>query len=124
MVIKKTKILFLIIFTLQIFYLFQFRSGFEYEIIKDPFNKNAGISSALSSEVIESRNILNKYEVDNFNLSKNLKENTYFYQRSIEFNYPLRIDQSSKFILFSINEDINKDCKILEAGIHLRLIKC
>jgi len=124
MVIKKTKILFLIICTLQIFYLFQFRSGFEYEIIKDPFNKNAGISSALSSEVIESRDILNKYEVDNFNLSKNLKENTYFYQRSIEFNYPLRIDQSSKFILFSINEDINKDCKILEAGIHLRLIKC
>jgi len=124
MVIKKTKILFIIICTLQIFYLFQFRSGFEYEIIKDPFNKNAGISSALSSEVIESRNILNKYEVDNFNLSKNLKENTYFYQRSIEFNYPLRIDQSSKFILFSINEDINKDCKILEAGIHLRLIQC
>ena len=124
MVIKKTKILFLIICTLQIFYLFQFRSGFEYEIIKDPFNKNAGISSALSSEVIESRDILNKYEVDNFNLSKNLKENTYFYQRSIEFNYPLRIDQSSKFILFSINEDINKDCKILEAGIHLILIQC
>ena len=124
MVIRKTKILFLIICTLQIFYLFQFRSGFEYEIIKDPFNKNAGISSALSSEVIESRDILNKYEVDNFNLSKNLKENTYFYQRSIEFNYPLRIDQSSKFILFSINEDINKDCKILEAGIHLRLIQC
>lgn len=124
MVIKKTKILFIIICTLQIFYLFQFRSGFEYEIIKDPFNKNAGISSALSSEVIESRDILNKYEVDNFNLSKNLKENTYFYQRSIEFNYPLRIDQSSKFILFSINEDINKDCKILEAGIHLRLIQC
>ena len=124
MVIKKTKILFLIICTLQLFYLFQFRSGFKHEIIKDPFNKNAGISSALSSEVIESRDILNKHEVNNFNLSKNLKEDTYFYQRSIEFNYPHRIDQSSKFILFSINEDINKDCKVLETGIHLKLIQC
>lgn len=124
MVIKKTKVLFFIICILQLFYLFQFRSGFEFEIIKNPFNENAGISSALSSEIIESRNILNKHEINNFNLSKKLKKNTYFYQRSIEFNYPRRIDQSSKFILFSINEDIKKDCKIIETAIHLKLIYC
>jgi len=124
MVIKKTKVLFFIICILQLFYLLQFRSGFEFEIIKDPFNKNAGISSALSSEIIESRNILNKHEINNFNLSKKLKKDTYFYQRSIEFNYPRRIDQSSKFILFSINEDIKKDCKIIETSIHLKLIHC
>jgi len=124
MIIKKTKVLFFIICILQLFYLLQFRSGFEFEIIKDPFNKNAGISSALSSEIIESRNILNKHEINNFNLSKKLKKDTYFYQRSIEFNYPRRIDQSSKFILFSINEDIKKDCKIIETSIHLKLIHC
>jgi len=98
MAIKKTKILFLIICVLQLFYLFNFRSGFQYEIIKDPFNENSGTSYAVSSEVIESRDILKKYEATHFNLSKKLKDDVYFYQRSLEFNYPIRINQSSKFV--------------------------
>ena len=58
MAVRKTKILFLIICLLQLFYLFNFRSGFRYEIIKDPFNENSGITYAVSNEVIELKNIL------------------------------------------------------------------
>ena len=121
---KKTKILFLIICTLQLFYLFNFRSGFRYEIIRDPFNENSGISYAVSPEVIESRDILKKYEAIHFNLSKKLKNDVYFYQRSLEFNYPIRINQSSKLVFFSINEDISEKCKIIETGKHLKLTQC
>tara|TARA_B100000315_G_scaffold158580_1_gene147210 strand:+ start:61 stop:435 length:375 start_codon:yes stop_codon:yes gene_type:complete len=121
---RKTKILFLIICTLQLFYLFHFRSGFQYEIIKDPFNENSGITYAVSNEVIESKSILKRNKIVHFNLSKGLKEDTYFYQRSIEFNYPTRINQSSKFILFSINEDITSNCKIIETGRYLKLTQC
>ena len=124
MTAKKTKILFLIICTLQLFYLFNFRSGFQYEIIKDPFNENSGISYAVSSEVIESRDILKKYEATRFNLSKKLKDDVYFYQRSLEFNYPIRINQSSKFVFFSINEDISEKCKVIETGKYLKLTQC
>ena len=124
MTAKKTKILFLIICTLQLFYLFNFRSGFRYEIIKDPFNENSGISYAVSSEVIESRDILKKYEATRFNLSKKLKDDVYFYQRSLEFNYPIRINQSSKFVFFSINEDISEKCKVIETGKYLKLTQC
>ena len=105
MTAKKTKILFLIICTLQLFYLFNFRSGFRYEIIRNPFNENSGISYAVSSEVIESRDILKKYEATRFNLSKKLKDDVYFYQRSLEFNYPIRINQSSKLV-FSLSMKI------------------
>ena len=31
-------------------------------------------------------------------LSNKLKEDTYFYQRSVEYNYPIRINSNSKFI--------------------------
>ena len=124
MTTKKTKILFLIVCTLQLFYLFNFRSGFRYEIIKDPFNENSGISYAVSSEVIESRDILKKYEATRFNLSKKLKDDVYFYQRSLEFNYPIRINQSSKFVFFSINEDISEKCKVIETGKYLKLTQC
>ena len=124
MTARKTKILFLIICILQLFYLFTFRSGFKYEIIKDPFNENSGISYAVSSEVIESRDILKKYEATRFNLSKKLKDDVYFYQRSLEFNYPIRINQSSKFVFFSINEDISEKCKVIETGKYLKLTQC
>ena len=124
MTAKKTKILFLIICTLQLFYLFNFRSGFRYEIIRDPFNENSGISYAVSPEVIESRDILKKYEAIHFNLSKKLKNDVYFYQRSLEFNYPIRINQSSKLVFFSINEDISEKCKIIKTGKYLKLTQC
>ena len=121
---RKIKILFLIICTLQLFYLFHFRSGFKYEIIKNPFDENSGIYHALSAEVIESKLILKKQKAIDFNLSESLKNDTYFYQRSIEFNYPIRINESSKLIFFLNVEDIPNTCKVIETGKYLKLTKC
>ena len=124
MTVSKTKILFFIICLLQLFYLFNFRSGFRYEIIKDPFNENSGITYAVSKEVIESKSILKRNKILHFNLSKKLKDDDYFYQRSLEYNYPIIINQSSKFVFFSINEYIFEKCKIIETGKHLKLTQC
>jgi hypothetical protein len=124
MTARNTKILFLIICILQLFYLFNFRSGFRYEIIKDPFSENSGISYAVSNEVIESKSILKRNKIAHFNLSTKLKEDTYFYQRSLEFNYPVIAKQSSEFIFFTIEEDINENCEVIETGKYLKLVKC
>ena len=121
---KKIKILFLIICILQIFYIFYFRSGFRYEVIKNPLNANSGIVYALSPKVIESKNLLKKYQAIDFNLSEGLKAETYFYQRSIEFNYPVRINETSKLIFLSIEEDIPSACKLIESGKYLQLTQC
>ena len=51
----------MIICIIQLFYIFHFRSGFKYEIIKNPLNENAGIFYALSPEVIEMNDILKKH---------------------------------------------------------------
>ena len=104
MKMKKLKILFIIICAFQLYYLFQHRSNFKYEIIKNPFHKDAGIVYALSPAVIESKEIIKNKEVLNFNLSENLIKDTYFYQRSIEFNYPVRLNKSSQFIFYNLEE--------------------
>ena len=122
--IKKFKFFFIILCVIQLFYIFHFRSGFKYEIIKNPFNENAGISYALSSEVIESNSILKKQKVTDFNLSEGLKKDTYLYQRIIEFNYPIRINESSKLIFFLNAEDIPNACKVIEIGKYLTLTQC
>ena len=67
---KKIKFFFLIICILQIFYIFHFRSGFKYEILKNPFGIDAGINYALPLEVVEVRDIIIKQKVNNFNLSE------------------------------------------------------
>ncbi len=122
--IKKLKFFFIILCVIQLFYIFHFRSGFKYEIIKNPFNENAGISYALSSEVIEANSILKKQKVTDFNLSEGLKKDTYLYQRIIEFNYPIRINESSKLIFFLNAEDIPNTCKVIETGKYLKLTQC
>ena len=122
--IKKLNFFFIILCVIQLFYIFHFRSGFKYEIIKNPFNENAGISYALSAEVIEANSILKKHKVIDFNLSEGLKKDTYLYQRIIEFNYPIRINESSKLIFFLNAEDIPNACKIIEIGKYLTLTQC
>jgi len=122
--IKRLKFFFIILCVIQLFYIFHFRSGFKYEIIKNPFNENAGISYALSAEVIEANSILKKQKVIDFNLSESLKKDTYLYQRIIEFNYPIRINESSKLIFYLNTEDIPNSCKIIEIEKYLTLTQC
>ena len=122
--IKKFKFFFIILCVIQLFYIFYFRSDFKYEIIKNPFDENSGISYALSLEVVESKLILKKQKAIDFNLSKSLKKDTYFYQRSIEFNYPIRINEASRFIFFLNDEDIPNVCKVIETGKYLQLAQC
>jgi len=124
MKMKKLKILFIIICAFQLYYLFQHRSNFKYEIIKNPFHKDAGIVYALSPAVIESKEIIKNKEVLNFNLSENLIKDTYFYQRSIEFNYPVRLNKSSQFIFYNLEEDIPNNCQVIETGKYVKLIQC
>lgn len=124
MKIKKLNLFFLILCVVQLYYILQFRSGFELQIFKSPFNENSGIVYALPPEVIESNAILKKNQLSDFNLSKNFKEDTYLYQRAVEFNYPIRINENSKNIFFLPTENIANNCKLVENGNYLKLARC
>ena len=121
---KKLKILFIFVCAFQLFYLLNYRSNFKIEVLKDPFSKNSGIIYALSPAVIESKNILTKYNLPDFNLSDLKKKDIYFYQRSVEFNYPIRLKKDSKFIFYKINENIFDSCELVEEGTFIKLARC
>ena len=121
---KKLKILFIFVCAFQLFYLLNNRSNFKIEVLKDPFSKNSGSIYALSSAVIESKNILTKYNLPDFNLSDLKKKDIYFYQRLVEFNYPIRLKKDSKFIFYKINENIFDSCELVEEGAFIKLARC
>ena len=122
--IKKIKILFLAICVLQLFYLWQYRSSFKYEILINAFKENAGIIYAVSPEIIETNKILKKHNVKKFNLSKGFKSSNYLYQRTLEFNYPIRMSEISSETFFLNEEKIPETCSIIESGEYLKLTQC
>ena len=124
--LKKNKLLifFFVIGIVQILYYWSERSKFKLEILKNPFKKNSHINFVLPERIIETNKILISNKIKKFNLSKNLKNDMYTYQRIIEFNYPIRINESSKFVFFHNTEDIPNTCKIIETGKYLKLTQC
>ena len=121
---RKIYFFFIALCVLQLFYLLYHRSDFKFDILKISFDKNSGRSYAVSPEVIESNNILVNSKIKNFNLSKKLKNDTYFYQRFVEFNYPIRLKNNSKYIFFLIDDEILSDCVLYKTGTYLKLAKC
>ena len=72
--------------------------------------------------IIETNKILISNNIQKFNLSKNLKNDMYSYQRIIEFNYPIKFDEKSKFKLSIIEE--RQNCKSIFEGKFVELQKC
>jgi len=121
---RKLYFFFLAVCVIQLFYIFQFRSGFKFEVFKNPFNQKSGILYAVPSEVVELNKILKKNNFNDFNLSESFKSNTYLYQRAIEFNYPIRINKSSDNIFYLIEEKNLNNCVLVETRNYLKLVKC
>ena len=104
---KKLKILFILVCAIQHYYLLHHRSNFNYEIIKNPFHKDAGVIYALSPAVIESKEIIKNQGLLNFNLSEDL--NSF----STEKLNSLREQQKAIFINFTADWCIT--CKVNES---------
>ena len=85
---------------------------------------DSGVEYSLSKEVIESSNIIKKNNLKDFNLSQEIKDNMYLLHRIVEFNYPIRMKEKSKFIFLLIKEKIPFNCKILKKEQHIKLAEC
>lgn len=120
----KIKLFFIIICFLQIFYIFQFRSGFEYEVLKNALRKDAGIINVLPSEAIDIKKTARELNIGQFNLSDSIIEDDYLFQRIIEYNYPIRFNINSNFIFLLKNEENINLCKVIKLTSHIKLFEC
>ena len=123
--LKKNKILifFFIFGLLQINYLYNKRSSFNFEVLKNPFKKESHINIFLEKSVIETKQIIESNNLKKFNLSQKLKDkDSYFYQRLIEYNYPVRMDPKEEYTFFLLEE--KNTCKDIFKGKFIKLKKC
>ena len=122
--IKNNKLLifFFIIGIFQIVYYWYERSNFEFQVLKNPFKKDSHINYVLPKSIIETNKILISNNIKKFNLSKKLKNDMYNYQRIIEYNYPIRFDEKSEYIIISLEE--NGVCDSISKGKFIELQKC
>ena len=123
---NNNKIKFILVFLifLQLFYIANKRLDFETEIFKKSFLKDFGSEYVMTSDIIELKKITNDLKLEKFNISKKLNENVFFFQRSIEFLYPIKIDKKSENIFFSSEEKIPNNCNILNQYKYLKYVKC
>ena len=116
-------------------------SYFELEILKNSFNINwIPTYSIYRQEVIESKYLLDKNKIKKFNLSEKIigpgsnyccksteavdESDKYTFFRTITYNFPSRFDLKSKYFLFYKNEETSKECKEIDEGKYLKLLKC
>ena len=123
---NNNKIKFILVFLifLQLFYIANKRLDFETEIFKKSFLKDFGSEYVMTSDIIELKKITNDLKLEKFNISKKLNENVFFFQRSIEFLYPIKIDKKCENIFFSTEEKIPNNCIILNQYKYLTYVKC
>ena len=120
---NKTLIFFFLFGLLQIYYLYSKRSNFDFNVLLDPFKENSYLEKVLEKPVLETKIILQANKLKKFNLSENLSnKDSYFYQRIIEYNYPIRLDENSEYTFFLKNE--NSNCKQIHKGKFIDLKKC
>jgi hypothetical protein len=121
---KKVKLFFILICVLQLFYIFHYRSGFNAELLGRSFNNKAGEEQSLPPETLEIQRILIDLKLNSFNLSDNIKSDTYLYQRTIEFNYPFRLNVNLNTIFFLKSEILPEKCQIIKTSKFIKLVEC
>ena len=123
---KNNKIKFILVFLifLQLFYIANKRLDFKTEIFKKSFLKDFGSEYVMTKDIFELKEITKNLKLEKFNISEKLSENVFFFQRSIEFLYPIKIDKKSENIFFSSEEEIPNNCNIVNQYKHLNHVKC
>ena len=91
----------------------------------ESFKRYGGEEIAVYPEVLEIRNLLEKYEIMDFNVSLDIMHRQ-AYQRIAEFTYPRVISEQSKYIFFKINDFSPEPskCVYLDSANLIRLLQC
>ena len=86
------------------------------------FERDSGKNKAVSDIVLEANQLIKKAKIVDFNLSNSFISNAYFKQRIVEFSYPIRLNENSKFIIAP--SDLKLNCKINLESERIKLYEC
>ena len=124
--VKRNNLIFLslivIICLIKLFHIGYYRINFSTNLLFHAFKKDFANNLAVNQNVLEAHGLIKKSNIPDFNLSNNLNLSGYFRQRIVEFSYPVRFDENSKFIIALSDSRIN--CKIKIESERIRIHEC
>ena len=107
---------------IKLFHIGYKRVHFSTDLLFNSFVKNFGSEMALQDYVLEANKLITDNQLINFDLSNNLKSNGYFKQRIVEFSYPVKLSEKSKFKITNLKEKVN--CNLLSKSKKFKLYEC
>ena len=122
---NKKIIKYLILFTIfaQLFYISQERLNFNWINLTNSFKKNYKGDLSLPKETLELAEIIEKESLNSYKLDNSFLDNQYIYQRTVEYIYPVRINNNLNES-FSLKNTKNENCKIIKSYTNINKIKC
>ena len=101
---------------------------FSPNLLVNSFNQNVGEKISLgktADDVIQIRNFFLSKNILEFNLSEEILQNyEIYYQRIIEFTYPIKMKQNAQILVSHNEEDIKKNCKLLHLTQTFNIYEC
>ena len=122
---NKKIIKYLILFTIfaQLFYISQERLNFNWINLTNSFKKNYKGDLSLPKETLELAEIIKKEGLSYYKLDSSFLNNQYIYQRTVEYIYPVRINNNLNES-FTLKNTKNENCKIIKSYTNINKIKC
>ena len=114
--------LIVLICLIKLFHIGYYRIHFSPNLLFHTFERDFANNKAVSDIVLEANQLIEKAKIVDFNLSNNLILNDYFKQRIVEFSYPIRLNENSKFIIAP--SDLKLNCKINLESERIKLYEC
>lgn len=114
--------LIVLICLIKLFHIGYYRIHFSPNLLFHTFERDFANNKAVSDIVLEANQLIEKAKIVDFNLSNNLILDDYFKQRIVEFSYPIRLNENSKFIIAP--SDLKLNCKINLESERIKLYEC
>ena len=102
--------------------------NFSPKLLINSFKEKAGEKSSLgrmADDIIPIRNFLLNKNILEFKLSEEIiKNNEMYYQRIIEFSYPIKTRQSANILVALNVEDAQENCELLYLTQNFNIYEC
>lgn len=116
---------YLILFTIfaQLFYISQERIKFNWVNLTNSFKKNYKGELLLPKETIELAEIIKRESLNSYKLDNSFLNNQYIYQRTVEYIYPIKINNNLSET-FGLKNTKNENCLIIKSYTNINKLKC
>ena len=113
---------------IKLYYIADQSVQFSPNLLINSFKQNAGEKSSLgvtADDVIPIRNFLLNKNISEIKLSEEIIKNyEIYYQRIIEFTYPLKIKQNATVLIAHKIEDSQENCELLYLTQNFNIYEC